>query len=179
MFQRSIKSRSRISNNNGALMVGIKLTFYNLFYVILLIAYWSCWMWRGEGMYGWISYRHQTATVTVFLCDICILLLCSRDGFIFPYWQQETCLWLHVFVRSFSRCAPLCLILLEMMNNILRFLEWSSPSRLNERRCWCKKSECGFVLRLSVSHREPFYLLDELSAAHHSLLFITLCVEDD
>lgn len=81
MFQRSIKSQSRISNNNRALMVGIKLAFYNLFYVILLIAYWSCWMRRGEGMYGWISYRYQTATVTVFLCDICIFCAAATASF--------------------------------------------------------------------------------------------------
>lgn len=30
-----------------------------------------------------------------------------------------------------------------------------------------------------MSHREPFYLLDELSAAHHSLHFITPHDEDD
>ena len=67
-----------------------------------------------------------------------------------------------VFVYKFNHRAPLCSILLERMNNVLHFPEWSSQSQLNERHWFIsfhvKKYECGLVLRLSVSHREPFYL---------------------
>lgn len=45
-----------------------------------------------------------------------------------------------------------------------------------EKSCLCEKPECGFVLRLLVSHRESFYLLDELSMGLYSLVSITLFV---
>lgn len=62
------------------------------------------------------------------------------------------------------------------MNNILHFQEWSRCFESNWKWCLCEKLECVFVLRLLVSHRESFYLLDELSMGLYSLLSIALFV---
>lgn len=60
-------------------------------------------------------------------------------------------------------------------------MKW--PVSLNERQWfrsfYVKKYECAFVLRLSVSHNDPFYLLDESSAARYSLFYIAVCIDDD
>lgn len=56
------------------------------------------------------------------------------------------------------------------MNNVLHFQEWSHPIEL---KMFMWEAWIWFCPRLLVSHRESFYLLNELSMVLYSLIRIT------